>query len=69
MYIVYISISPIFLSVQRTLSRAADLIYSSVAEPEPVPVEPKLFETWRWNRSQNFLFNKYLLLSVWRMLG
>ena len=36
-----------------------------VAEPEPV--EPKLFETW--SRSWNYLFNKYLLQSVWRMLG
>ena len=35
----------------------------SVAEPEPV--EPKLFEIW--SRSGNYLFNKYLLQSVWRL--
>ena len=29
--------------------------------------EPKLFETW--SPSRNYLFNKYLLQSVWRMLG
>ena len=39
----------------------------SVAEPEPV--ELKLFATWSWSRSQNYLFNKYFLQSVWRMLG
>ena len=32
----------------------------SAAEPRP-----KLFEVW----SRNYLFNKYLLQSVWRMLG
>ena len=39
--------------------------FSSVAKPEPV--EPKLFEIW--SRSRNYHFNKYLLQSVWRMLG
>ena len=34
---------------------------SILAEPE----KPKLFEIW----SRNYLFNKYLLQSVWRMLG
>ena len=33
----------------------------------PVPVLPKIFEIW--SRSRNYLFNKYLLHSVWRMLG
>ena len=37
-------------------------IYSSVAEPEQ-----KLFETR--SRSRIYLLNKYLLQSVWRMLG
>ena len=36
---------------------------ASVAEPETV--KPKLFEI----RSRNHLLNKYLLKSVWRMLG
>ena len=40
-----------------------DSIKSSVAEPQPVA--PKLFEIW----SRNCLFNKYLLQSLWRMLG
>ena len=29
--------------------------------------EPKLFDIW--SRSRNYLFNKYLLQSVWSMLG
>ena len=37
------------------------------------PVESKLFETWSQSqshsRSRNYLFNKYFLQSVWRMLG
>ena len=39
-----------------------------VSEPESELVEPKLFETWSRNRSRNYILNKYLLQSVWRML-
>ena len=42
------------------------LLLYSVAEPES---EPKLFETWSRNQSRNYFLNKYLLQSVWRMLG
>ena len=37
----------------------------SVAEQEPV--EPTLFEIW--SRSRNDLLNKYLLQTVWRIIG
>ena len=40
-------------------------VFSSVAEPEPV--EPKLFETR--SRSRNYIYNKKILQSDWRMLG
>ena len=40
------------------------LLFSSVAEPEPV--ETKLFGTW--SRSRNYIFYKHFLQSVWRML-
>ena len=42
-----------------------NIIFCSVAEPEPV--ELKLFETR--SSSKNYFLNKYLLKSVWRMLG
>ena len=41
------------------------VIQCSISEPEPV--DPKLFEIW--SRSRNYLFNKYVLQSVWRMQG
>ena len=44
-----------------------EILLSSVAESESEPVEPKLFEIW--SRSRNYLFNKYFLPSVWRMIG
>ena len=47
------------------LSGWGEVFFFSVAEPEAV--EPKLFEVL--SRSQNYLFNIYLLQSVWRMLG
>ena len=34
----------------------------SVAESKPEPVELKLLEIW--SRGRNYVFNKYLLLSV-----
>ena len=40
------------------------LLWSSVAEPEPV--EPKLF--WDLEPEPKINFNKHFLLSVWRML-
>ena len=62
--------SPLFVLVLAHLAFShhckVDLQYfTCVAEPEPV--EPKLFETW--SRRRNYLLNKSLLQSVWRMLG